>query len=85
MNGKPINYDMKNIPRTQDLEPIYEETSAFFIFRREVFTELGQRIGNNPYICEVDQLEAIDIDTAEDFEFAEVAVSYLAGKSQGQQ
>ena len=77
MNGKPFNYDMKNIVRTQDLEPIYMETGSFFIFRKEVFTELGQRIGNRPYIYEVDQFEAVDIDTAEDFEFAKAVAMYF--------
>ncbi len=77
INGKPFNYDLKNIVRTQDLEPIYIETGAFFIFRKEVYKELGQRIGNHPYICKISQFEAVDIDTAEDFEFAEVVASYL--------
>lgn len=77
MNGKPFNYDMKNIVRTQDLTPIYMETGAFFIFRKEVFTELGQRIGKNPYIYEIDQFEAVDIDTAEDFEFAKAVAIYM--------
>lgn len=77
-NGKPFNYDPKNIVRTQDLDPIYMETGAFFIFRKEVFTELGQRIGQKPYIFEIDQFEAVDIDTAEDFEFAKAVAAYLA-------
>lgn len=77
MNGKPFNYDMKNIVRTQDLEPIYMETGSFFIFRKEVFTKLGQRIGNKPYIYEIDQFEAVDIDTASDFKFAEAVAAYL--------
>ncbi len=76
-HGKPFNYDMKNIVRTQDLEPIYMETGAFFIFRKDVFTELHQRIGNTPYIYEIDQFEAVDIDTAEDFEFAKAVASYM--------
>lgn len=80
MNGKPLNYDMKNIVRTQDLEPIYMETGAFFIFRKEVFTELGQRIGNHPYIYEIDQFEAVDIDEAEDFEFAKAVAQYYKTK-----
>lgn len=80
MNGKPFNYDMKNIVRTQDLDPIYMETGAFFIFRKEVYTELGQRIGNHPYIYQIDQFEAVDIDTREDFEFAEVVAQYLKNK-----
>lgn len=77
MNGKPLNYDIKNIVRTQDLKPIYMETGAFFIFRKEVFTELGQRIGKKPYIYEIDQFEAVDVDTKEDFEFAKVVAAYL--------
>ena len=77
MQGKPLNYDMKNIVRTQDLEPIYMETGAFFIFRKDVFTHLGQRIGKTPFICEVDPFEAVDIDTAEDFEFARAVAAYL--------
>ncbi len=80
MNGKPFNYDVKNVVRTQDLVPIYMETGSFFIFRKEVFTKLGQRIGNKPYICEIDQFEAVDIDTAEDFEFAKVIAQYLDGR-----
>lgn len=80
MNGRPFNYDMKNIVRTQDLEPIYMETGAFFIFRKEVYTKQGQRIGDKPYIYEIDQFEAVDIDTAEDFQFAESVAVYLSNK-----
>jgi len=76
MNGKPMNYNIKDVVRTQDLEPIYMETGAFFIFRKSVFTDLGQRIGNKPYIYPIDQFEAVDIDTAEDFEFAKAVAQY---------
>ncbi len=70
--GKTLNYDLEDIPRTQDIEPIYYETSAFFIFRKEVFTQMGKRrIGNNPYFQEIDDIEAIDIDYPEDFKFAQ--------------
>lgn len=75
--GKPFNYDMKDIVTTQNLEPIYMETGAFFIFRKEVFTQMHQRIGKNPYMYVIDQFEAVDIDTAEDFEFAKVVAKYL--------
>lgn len=77
--GRPFNYDMKDIVTTQNLEPIYMETGAFFIFRKEVFKELHQRIGQNPYMHIIDQFEAVDIDTAEDFEFAKAVAAYLKG------
>ena len=77
MNGKPLNYDIKNVVRTQDLEPVYMETGSFFIFRKEVFTKLGQRIGDKPYIFEIDEIEGVDIDTVDDFRFAEAVASFL--------
>ena len=71
--SKPLNYSLDNIPRTQDIEPIFYETSAFFIFRKEVFTEMEKRrIGNKPYFQEVDDIEAVDIDYPDDFAFAQV-------------
>ena len=68
--GKPINYDLNDVPRTQDMEPIFVETSGFFMFRKEIFTENRRRIGFKPYIQEVGSIEAVDIDTKEDYEFA---------------
>lgn len=68
--GKPINYDLENVPRTQDMEPIWVETSAFFIFRKELFTEYGRRIGFKPYIQEVSGMEAMDIDEKKDYDLA---------------
>lgn len=69
-DGKPINYELDNVPRTQDIEPVWVETSAFFIFRKEIFTQYGRRIGFKPYIQEVHGIETVDIDTKEDYEFA---------------
>lgn len=76
-NGSPLNYSLKEVPRTQTIEPVYVETSAFYIFRREVWTELNQRIGNNPYIALTDTIESVDIDNPEDFEFASVIIDKL--------
>lgn len=70
-NGKTLNYDLKEIPRTQTIEPIYVETSAFFMFKRDVWKVHKQRIGFKPYMALVDKIEGVDIDWPEDFEFAE--------------
>lgn len=69
--GKPLNYQLNHIPRTQTIEPVFIETSAFYIFRKEVWTEQHQRIGSNPYISVIDKIEGVDIDWPEDFNFAE--------------
>jgi CMP-N-acetylneuraminic acid synthetase len=76
-DGKPFNYELNNIPRTQDLPPLYEETSGFYIYRNEVMTKMGRRIGNNPYIVEVSEIEGIDIDELEDFQIADSVFNHL--------
>ena len=68
--GKPLNYDLKEIPRTQTIEPVFVETSAFFMFKRDIWKIHKQRIGFKPYIAFVDQVAGVDIDWPEDFEFA---------------
>lgn len=68
--GKPINYDLNDVPRTQDMEPIWVETSAFFMFKKEIFTVHNRRIGFKPFIQEVSGIEAVDIDEPKDYELA---------------
>lgn len=79
-DGEPFNYQLDNIPRTQDLPPLYEETSGFYIYRNEVMTKLNRRIGNKPYIVEVGEIESIDIDEAEDFEIADAIFNHIVLK-----
>ena len=73
--GKPLNYSFEHIPRTQDLEPVYVETSAFFVFRREVWQNQHRRIGFKPYIAITDRIESMDIDNPDDFKLAEAIVA----------
>ena len=73
--GKPLNYSLEHIPRTQDLEAIYVETSAFFIFRGEVWRNQRHRIGTKPYIAVTDRIESMDIDNPDDFKLAEAIVA----------
>lgn len=68
--GRPINYDLNDVPRTQDMEPIWVETSAFFMFKKEIFTEHNRRIGYHPFIQEVSGIEAVDIDEKKDYDLA---------------
>ena len=70
--GKPLNYSLDDIPRTQTIEPVYVETSAFFIFSRELWCGRGRRIGDRPYMAVVDHIEGLDIDYPEDFTMAEI-------------
>ena len=74
-NGMPLNFDPTNLPRTQDLEPIFQETSGVYVFTKEVFLKYKRRIGANPFIKEVTFKEAVDIDNPEDFELAKVMLN----------
>ncbi|MBO4993034.1 MAG: acylneuraminate cytidylyltransferase family protein [Alistipes sp.] len=73
--GRPLNYSLQHVPRTQDLEPLYVETSAFFVFRAEVWREQHRRIGQRPYMAVTDRIESMDIDDPDDFLLAEAIVT----------
>lgn len=69
-NGKPLNFDPTNLPRSQDLKPIYRETSGVYVFTKEEYLKNHRRIGTNPYIKVVSYKEAVDINEKVDFELA---------------
>lgn len=74
-DGEPLNFDASNLPRTQDLKPIYQETSGVYVFTKEVYQKYRRRIGKKPFIKEVSFKEAVDIDNPEDFELAEALMN----------
>ena len=79
-NGEPLNYGFEDVVLTQDLKPVFVETSGFYMFKRDILLVHGRRIGFNPYMHIVDGYEAVDIDTKDDFNFAQVVVKHLSDK-----
>jgi CMP-N-acetylneuraminic acid synthetase len=72
-DGKPVNHNHHQLLRTQDLPPVFEENSNFYIFSKTSFLNSGNnRIGLKPQMFEINKLEAIDINDQDDFELAEV-------------
>lgn len=70
-DGRAINHNPAELIRTQDLPPIFEENSNFYIFSRESFKAAGnKRIGLHPAMFAENKLEAIDIDDPDDFALA---------------
>ena len=59
-------------PKTQDLEKLYEINSAVFITPKEVYTKNGDRVGDKPFLFELNKLTSLDVDWEEDFKIAEV-------------
>ena len=74
-DNQPLNFDPSNLPRSQDLKPIYRETSGIYVFKKSVFTTLKRRIGTNPYIKIVNFKESVDINNPEDFSLAEALIN----------
>lgn len=70
-NNIPINYDLKNQPRSQDLPDIAALNFAISIISKEKMIECKNVVGYNPNIYVIDEVEATDIDNPIDFEFAE--------------
>lgn len=79
-DGKPINFDTNHFPRTQDLPLIYAETCIAYVFKKETFKKFNRRVGENPYICEVGKIEAMDIDYPEDFEICNAIYKEVISK-----
>lgn len=71
--NKCINHDRSKVkwPRTQDLEPLYEINHAFYINSRRNYIKFHDRIGEHPFLFELDKFHAFDIDWEEDFAIAE--------------
>lgn len=80
-DGKAVNHNPEELLRTQDLPPLFEENSNFYIFSKKAFYENEEkRIGKKPLMVEVDKLEATDIDNPEDFVIAELLDKILNQK-----
>jgi CMP-N-acetylneuraminic acid synthetase/NAD(P)-dependent dehydrogenase (short-subunit alcohol dehydrogenase family) len=62
-----LNHNPEELIPTQDLEPIYDENSCVYIFTRDVLFKKHHRIGFNPYIYVMNDIESSDIDTETDF------------------
>ncbi len=74
-DNKPYNYDLKEIPRTQDLDKFYRESCGLYIYKKYLI-EQGQRIGENPFLLPITEIEACDINTEEDFYLADAIYNY---------
>ena len=79
--ARPINHNRDILLRTQDLPPVYEENSCIYIFEGEGLRRRYNRIGMRPYLFEIDEREAADIDEEINFEIAELMYKRMHGVS----
>jgi CMP-N-acetylneuraminic acid synthetase len=74
---RPINHNPAILLQTQDLPPVYQENSCIYIFTREILLERRNRLGERPYMFEIDAQEALDIDNELDFLVTEYLLEKL--------
>jgi CMP-N-acetylneuraminic acid synthetase len=68
---KPVNYDPRQLPRSQDAEPVLRETTGLYAIRRSALQETRCRIGSHPHPLLVNWVEGVDVDDEIDFQAAE--------------
>lgn len=66
-------------PRTQDLMPLYEIDSAFFIAPKDIYINAQDRIGGKPFLMKQSGYKSFDVDWEDDFELAELIYKHLNG------
>ena len=76
LDGKPINYDPSNSPNSQDLPDIQAISYGISIISKELMIKRRNVVGYKPLLYPLSEVEAVDIDTELEFEFAE----YILGK-----
>lgn len=81
-DGKAVNYDPLRIPRTQDLEPLYVETTGMYVFTKDVIQNRRSRIGEKPYLQVVSVIEATDINNPDDFEIADAIYAKIVKRKE---
>ncbi|KAF0111861.1 MAG: acylneuraminate cytidylyltransferase family protein [Chloroflexi bacterium] len=72
--GRALNHNPNILLQTQDLPPVYEENSCMYLFTRDTLMQKRNRLGDRPYLFEIDAEEAWDIDEEVDFKIVELMI-----------
>jgi len=71
MEGMPVNFRPGILPRSQDARHPIKETTGLYGITNASLERYHCRIGRKPYAHIVEDHEAVDLDTEEDFKYAE--------------
>jgi CMP-N-acetylneuraminic acid synthetase len=77
--ARPINHNQNILLRTQDLPPVFEENSCMYLFSKEILLRKHNRIGDRPFLFEIPEIEAQDIDVELNFKVAEFLYREING------
>jgi CMP-N-acetylneuraminic acid synthetase len=76
---RAINHNPAILLQTQDLPPVFEENSCFYLFTRANLLAKRNRLGERPLMYEIPRHEAVDIDEEFDFQLAEIMMRARLG------
>jgi CMP-N-acetylneuraminic acid synthetase len=79
---RAINHNPAILLQTQDLPPVFEENSCFYLFTRQNLLAKRNRLGERPLMFEIPRLEAVDIDEEFDFQIADLMMRARQGASE---
>ena len=77
LDGKALNYDPMNQPRSQDLPNVVALNFAISIISKSDLIKNRNIIGMNPYFYKLNEVESLDIDTPLDFFIAEKLYQHI--------
>ncbi len=67
--NKPVNYKPEILPRSQDAQPIIQETTGLYGIKKKVLFKKKCRIGYKPIFYPISVSESVDLDTIKDFNY----------------
>ena len=80
-DGNPVNYNhnLEKWPKTQTIEPLWEVNSGVFLTKKYIYQTNNDRIGDKPYLFELSDDIAFDIDWLPDYKIAEALYFSMHG------
>jgi CMP-N-acetylneuraminic acid synthetase len=76
---RAINHNPAILLQTQDLPPVFEENSCFYLFTRANLLTRRNRLSERPLMIEIPRHEAVDIDDEFDFQLADIMMRARSG------
>jgi N-acylneuraminate cytidylyltransferase len=77
LDGRPLNYNIRESPNSQDLPDINAVTYGICIISKQDMIKYRNVVTENPTFKVLDEIESIDIDTEFDFMVAEMIYKRL--------
>ena len=79
----PINFKRSPWPRSQDLKPLISLPFVISILKTKDLIRWGSCVGKKPYFFKLDNITALDIDTQNQFDYAQFLFKKLKKNKKG--